>query len=240
MGQLIRVLRSLVFQIGFVTATVIYGLLCLLVLPLLTGRSRFAFAIGLNRFVLLWFRITCGVKYEIIGREHLLEHETGVLVCNHQSAWETFYLQILVFPLSTVLKKELLRIPVFGWALALIRPIAIDRSLGASALKQVVRQGKERIQEGFWVLIFPEGTRLNYGERKKFSKTGAFLAVESGAPIIPIVHNAGACWPARGFVKHGGTIRVEIGPPMDTRDQSVQAVYDYTSSWMEERLAQQQ
>ena len=236
MTRIILWARSLLFSIVFYLAVVLHGLLCMLVLPFLSLPKRFEFTILLNRFVMWWFSVACGVHYKIDGGENLPARGGAVLVCNHQSTWESFYLQTLVSPLCTVLKKELLRIPVFGWALAMIKPIAIDRSVRTGAIRQIIQQGKVKLQEGFWVLIFPEGTRLSYGERKKFSKTGAYLAKESEAPIIPLVHDAGACWPTKGFLKYPGTITVVIGPAIESRGKTVDEVHQETSQWMNGQL----
>ncbi len=217
----------------FGLATLIHSAICLLVLPLLPLRRRFKFAILLNHFVVRWFSLACGVRYRIEGLENLEGIKAGIIVSNHQSEWETFYLQTIVSPLCTVLKKELLQLPFFGWALALIKPIAIDRKVKSGALKQIVQQGSEKLAQNFWVLIFPEGTRVPPGRRVKFSKTGALLAVETGAPIIPVAHNAGEIWPAKGFVKHSGELKLVIGKPILPEGRDVEELHQESSQWIE-------
>jgi len=197
-------------------------------------RRRFAFSIQINRFVVWWFRLCCRVRYEFVGMEKLPRDRGAVIICNHQSEWETFFLQVVVSPLCTVLKKELLRIPFFGWALALINPIAIDRSSPRGALKQIVTQGKEKLQHDFSVLIFPEGTRVKPGDYKKFAKTGALLSKESGKLLVPIAHNAGLCWPPRGFIKYPGVIRLEVGEPLDPHLLSLDELAEQSSTWITE------
>lgn len=228
-----QTVRSILFFIIFLAVTIIHSVLSLLVAPFISGQKRFRFVRLLNYFVIWWFGVCCGVRYRIEGLEHLANIESGILMSNHQSEWETFYLQTLVSPLCTVLKKELLRIPFFGWALALIKPIAIDRQLRSSALKQIVEQGTRKLQDGFWVLIFPEGTRVEPGRHKKFSKTAALLAVETGKPIIPIAHNAGKCWPGKGFLKRSGVLQVIVGPPIYPQGKGIDELYVQSRDWVE-------
>lgn len=228
-----QTIRSILFYIVFLLATLVHSSLCLLVSPFISGHKRFRFVRLLNYFVIWWFGVCCGVRYRIEGLDNLSGVEAGILVSNHQSEWETFYLQTLVSPLCTVLKKELLMIPFFGWALALIKPIAIDRRLRVSALKQIVEQGTQKLQDGFWVLIFPEGTRVQPGRQKKFSKTAALLAMETGRPIIPVAHNAGQCWPGKGFLKHSGILRVVVGPPIYPQGKGLDELYAQSRDWVE-------
>ncbi len=233
MSKIINYIRSSIFILVFAIATFIHSAVCLVVLPLLPMRKRFKFAILLNRFVIRWFSLACGVRYRIEGLENLDGIEAGIIVSNHQSEWETFYLQTVVSPLCTVLKKELLRLPFFGWALALINPIAIDRKIKTGALKQIVQQGSEKLAQGFWVLIFPEGTRVDPGRRVRFSKTGALLAAQTGAPIIPVAHNAGEIWPAKGFLKRPGELKMVFGAPILPEGRSVEDLHHESSQWIE-------
>lgn len=233
MKLIVSVVRSVLFFLVFAVATVLHSSLCLLVLPLMPLRKRFKFAILLNRFVIWWFGLACGVKYRIEGLENLPSNGAGILISNHQSEWETFYLQIIISPLCTVLKKELLLVPFFGWALALIKPIAIDRKARTGALKQILQQGVEKLSKGFWVLIFPEGTRVAPGEKRRFAKTGALLAQKTGLPIVPIAHNAGELWPARGFLKNPGELRLVIGKPIAPEGRGVDELYSESTHWIE-------
>ncbi len=228
-----QTIRSILFYIVFLLVTLMHSSLCLLVTPFISVHKRFRFVRLLNYFVIWWFGVCCGVRYRVEGLDNLSGVEAGILVSNHQSEWETFYLQTLVSPLCTVLKKELLMIPFFGWALALIKPIAIDRRLRVSALKQIVEQGTRKLQDGFWVLIFPEGTRVQPGRHKRFSKTAALLAMETGRPIIPIAHNAGQCWPGKGFLKHPGTLRVVVGAPIYPQGKGLDELYTQSRDWVE-------
>jgi 1-acyl-sn-glycerol-3-phosphate acyltransferase len=230
---MVIILRSVLFLIVFNLVTVFHATLSLLVAPFLRYPQRFRFVVLLNHFVVWWFRVACGVRYEIEGLENLPKGRAFIIVCNHQSQWETFYLQTVVTPLCTVLKKELLSIPFFGWALALINPIAIDRSLKTNALKQIVSQGKERIAAGVSVLIFPEGTRVEPGSDSKFSKTGAFLAKNTGTPVVPVAHNAGERWPKRGLIKKPGVLRLVVGEAIESKNRSTDELYQISTAWIE-------
>ena len=233
MKEFIQLVRSTLFLVVFGFATLLHSMVCIILLPWLAVPHRFKIAILLNRFVIWWFGFCCGVRYQIEGIENLPQNGVAILVSNHQSEWETFYFQILVSPLCTVLKKELLWVPFFGWALALIKPIAIDRKSRTGALKQILQQGAEKLKQGFWVLIFPEGTRVNPGERRKFSKTGALLAEQTGKPVIPVAHNAGEIWPARGFLKNSGVLHLVIGAPIDPNGRTVNEIYQQSTEWIE-------
>ena len=152
----------------------------------------------------------CGLKYVVEGRERIPEGN-HIVMSNHTSAWETIA-QFVIFPPHVwVLKRELLWIPFIGWGLKLLKSIAINRGVGHRAVNQVVEQGKARLADGLWVIIFPEGTRVAAGETKRFGVSGALLAAATGKLMIPLSHNAGAFWPRRSIIKKPGTIRVVIG-----------------------------
>ncbi|MBR9827432.1 MAG: 1-acyl-sn-glycerol-3-phosphate acyltransferase [Oceanospirillales bacterium] len=232
-------LRSLVFYAGFYPVTIVFSIICLIVGPLLPFRARFRFFTLLNAFDIAWLRICCGVKVSVTGREHLPTQGSYVVIANHQSEWETLYFQLLIGPQSVVLKRELLRIPLFGWALALLKPIALDRSKRRGALKQLLEQGKARLQAGIPLLIFPQGTRLPVGKLGKLNKGGAMLAVSSEVPIIPVAHNAGLFWPGKSFIKYPGTVEVAVGPAVDTRGKTVEEVHEATAGWLEQTMRAQ-
>ena len=179
----------------------------------------------------------CGVKVEIIGREHINKDRPVVLVANHQSEWETYVLQVLMAPVSTVLKKELLSVPFFGWGLRMVQPIAIDRSKRTNALKQIMSQGKERLEDGRSVLIFPEGTRTKPTEEKEFNKGAAMLATSAKVPILPVVHNAGYAWPSKSFFKNPGSIRMVIGPVIESEGKKTSELHDEMTTWMRAEMA---
>jgi 1-acyl-sn-glycerol-3-phosphate acyltransferase len=176
---------------------------------------------------------------ELKGREHLPKEGAYVVVANHQSEWETLYFQTLIRPQAVVLKRELLRIPLFGWALALLRPIALDRSKRRGALKQLLEQGQQRLDSGIPLLIFPQGTRVPVGQMGKLNKGGAMLAVSRGVPIVPVAHNAGLYWPGNSFVKYPGTVQVSVGPAIQTEGRSVDEVHAEVAGWLEQTMREQ-
>lgn len=229
-------LRSLVYYAVFIPATLLYSLLCLLIGPWLPYPQRFRFVTAINYFYIGWLRVCCGVKVRVSGREHLDNIGPYVAVCNHQSEWETIYLQLVVRPQCVVLKQSLLKVPFFGWALALLKPIALDRSQRRRALKQLLEQGRERLTQGISVLIFPQGTRVPAGQRGKFNKGGAMLAVSAGVPVVPLAHNAGRFWPGKAFIKYPGTIELRIGAPVDTLGCSVDEVHQAAIGWLDTQL----
>jgi 1-acyl-sn-glycerol-3-phosphate acyltransferase len=186
----------------------------------------------------LWLlRVLCRLDYRVEGREHLPPGNCVVLL-KHSSAWETIA-QLRIFPRQTwVLKRELMWVPVLGWVLWLLRPIAIDRRGGGAAVQQVLEQGRARLADGFWVMIFPEGTRMPIGATRRYGMSGALLAAAEGIPIVPVAHNAGYFWPRRGWLKRPGTVRVVIGPPIETRGAEPRAVNEQAQRWIEATLAQ--
>lgn len=235
-SSLLIKLRSTLFALGFYPVTIIYAPLCLLLGPLLSFRQRFALFTVINYFYIFWLRVTCGLKVEVTGRENLPRSGAFVALSNHQSEWETLYFQLLVRPQAVVLKRELLKIPLFGWALAMLNPIALDRSKPRDALKQLLQQGGERLQAGIPVLIFPQGTRVPVGKTGRFNKGGSMLAVSNGVPIVPIVHDAGHYWPGKSFVKYPGTVRVHIGEPISVTDRSVDETHAQAIEWIEREM----
>ncbi|KAF0809588.1 phospholipid/glycerol acyltransferase [Alcanivorax sp. S71-1-4] len=225
-------LRSLLFFIVYNLLGIVHSLLCLLVAPFLNFRQRYAF-VNLWTAGALWLlRHINGIQVEVRGRENLPAGESVVVMANHQSQWETFFLQLLIAPQATVLKRELLRVPFFGWALALLDPIAIDRSKPGDALKTILRVGRKRLAEGTNVVIFPEGTRQAPGQVGRFNAGGAMLACQAGVRVVPIAHNAGRFWPARSLMRYPGTVTVDIGPPIETAGRKAQAVSTEVEGWI--------
>lgn len=228
-------IRSFLFYVGYFCVTIIMCSLFILVYPLVPDRIRYLMATWWCSFILIWLRICCGVRYRLTGVENL-PAEPVVILSNHQSQWETIMFYKLVFPVAPILKRELLNIPFWGWALRLQKPIAIDRSKPREAVKSLLIQGTDRIKRGYSVIIFPEGTRSKTGAAKRFSRGGARLAVAAGVPIVPIAHNAGACWPPRSFIKHPGLITVTIGAPIATTDKSDAELTATVEAWISAQL----
>ena len=196
---------------------------------------RYGIARSWSQLNLWWLRTVCGVRWRVEGQERLPD-EPAIVFCKHQSAWETMAMPLLIPPQSWVLKRELMWLPFFGWGLALLKPIAIDRSAGRRAVDQLVEQGRRRLDEGLWVIIFPEGTRIPPGRKGRYKIGGAVLAARTGRPVVPIAHNAGEFWPRRGFIKRPGTVRVVIGPPIPSEGREPAEILADAEAWIEARM----
>lgn len=224
-------LRSLIFLLVKALLTIPFSLIILMTFPL-PAMTRYHVISQWSRVVTWLTRVIVGIRYRVEGLENL-PPGPAVILSKHQSAWETIVFQQIFPPLSFVLKKSLLYIPFFGWGLALFSPIAIDRGAGREALKQVEEKGRARLKSGFWVLIFPEGTRMAPGESARFQVGGAWLAVKAGVPVVPVAHNAGRFWAKNGFRKYPGEIVVKIGAPISTTGRKASQVLAETETWME-------
>ncbi len=234
----VLLVRSLLFYIGYATVTISWACVSLLVAWMLPLRARFNFVAGVwSRAVLLWLKLTCGIRYRVIGAEHIPEEPCVVLV-RHESSWEIPALQLMFAPQATLLKKELMHIPFFGWGLRLARPIPIDRSDPRSALRTLIRVGTQRLQEGIWVVLFPEGTRMARGVRGRFQSGGAALAQAAGRPVLVVTHNAGRCWPPRRFIKFPGIIDVVVSPPIPVDGRSSREINVLAAAVMDQSLAE--
>ncbi|MGR8918552.1 MAG: lysophospholipid acyltransferase family protein [Gammaproteobacteria bacterium] len=228
---MIATARSVLFYLGLAPLTVVFSFVGVAILPL-PRTWRYAVITRWSMLTIAWLRLACGLGFEVEGRENI-PATNGVILSKHQSAWETIALQLIFPRQSQVLKRELLSVPFFGWGLASLNPIAIDRSAGTRALKAVLRLGAERIADGWWVLIFPEGTRIPAGSTGRYTQTGAALAVQTGRPVVPVAHNAGVFWARNALVKLPGTIRVVIGPPLDTSGKTAKEVTREAEAWIE-------
>jgi len=179
--------------------------------------------------------LICRIRYRVIGAENL-PREPCVIMCKHQSAWETLALQMIFPPQVWVTKRELLWFPFFGWGLAMLSPIAIDRSAGTRALRHLAEQGRERLDAGFCIVIFPEGTRVEPGKRGTYHLGGAWLTVKTGAHAIPVAHNAGQFWRKNAFIKHPGLITVSIGKPIASQGLSAAKLNQRVEDWIESEM----
>ena len=226
-------LRSGLFALALVLVTPPYAAIALLTFPL-PPLTRNRIISGWSRMVLWLARVLCGIRWRVEGQEHL-PRRPAVILAKHQSAWETMAFQIIFPPQVYLLKRELLWLPFFGWGLALTSPIAIDRSRGTAALRRLVRLGRERLGRGFWVVVFPEGTRIPPGERRRYQPGGAMLAEHSGAPVVPVAHNAGLLWPRNALLKRQGTITVRIGPTIESAGRDAKTINRLAEQWIEEQ-----
>ena len=224
-------LRSLAFALAQMLVTPPYALfaLCTFALPRMT---RYRLISGWSRLVIRMARAILGIEWRVEGREHL-PSRPAVILAKHQSAWETMAFQLIFPPQVHVLKRELLWIPFFGWGLALMSPIAINRGRGMASLRQMARRGKERLEQGFWVVVFPEGTRVAPGRTRKYQPGGAWLAAHTGALVVPVAHNAGRYWPRNSFLKYPGQVTVRIGPPIDSNGRDPAVINAMAEEWIE-------
>jgi 1-acyl-sn-glycerol-3-phosphate acyltransferase len=226
-------LRSALFALALVLLTPPYALLALATFAL-PRMARYRIIAGWSHAVLFLAAAILGIRWRVEGREHL-PARPSIILSKHQSAWETLAFQLIFPPQVHVLKRELLWIPFFGWGLALMSPIAIDRSRGTAALRALARLGRERLAQGFWIVIFPEGTRVPPGERRRYHAGGAWLAAATGAPVVPVAHNAGLCWPRNAFLKRPGTVTVRIGPSIDSASGDADTINAMAEQWIEEQ-----
>lgn len=231
-------IRSIIYFIMMVITIILFGLAMStigLLFPL-SVRDWLSHAWGNTNLWLM--RVICGLKYRIKGAENLPQH-AAIVMSKHQSSWETISLKgLLSNEQSWVLKRELMRIPIFGWALASIPTIAINRGAGREALKQIIQQGKKVLDDGRIVVIFPEGTRTPPGNKGRYGIGGAMLAEKSGYPVVPIAHNAGVFWRRRGLKKYPGTIDVVVGRPIDTSGMKAVEINHMVEEWIEEQVAE--
>lgn len=207
---------SIVFTVVFIILwMLIFAIAYCAITPFLSFRGRYRMAGIMTHVVFFGLRVCCGLRYTVEGRENL-PPGNHVIFMKHSSTWETYAIMILFEPLVWVMKREILWIPFVGWGCLLARCIAIDRKAGASAVNQVLAQGKDRLERfGAWILVFPEGTRMAPGETRRYGSSGTLLAAKENRMIVPVAHNAGYFWPRRGLLKKRGVIRVIIGPPVD-------------------------
>jgi len=231
--NLFLALRALTFYMGYVLLVIFFSVTGVLFFSFLPYPIRSNYIFRWNRYTVAWAKLVCGLRFEVIGEENLPKNQAFVALAKHQSQWETFFLQYYLAPARLVLKKELLSIPVFGWGLKLTDPIAIDRSDPRKALKQIQKQGVESIEGNVSVLIFPEGTRIKPGKVGKYARGGANIAIESGAPIVPVALNAGLFWPSDKFLKYPGTITVVIGKPITSVDKNSRELTAEAQEWIE-------
>jgi 1-acyl-sn-glycerol-3-phosphate acyltransferase len=224
------IIRSLLFNLVMFSTVTVYALLAVLTFPF-APLKRYRFISQWARFQIWLLKVLCHLDYRVEGAEHL-PRETAIILAKHQSSWETLAFQQIFPPQVWVLKRELLWLPFFGWGLAMTQPIAIDRNAGRKAIEQIVDQGRARLESGRWVVVFPEGTRMPVGQTKRFGVGGAVLAAQTGHPVVPVAHNAGSYWPRRGFIKRPGTIRLVIGPTIDSRGKTPEEIRQLAETWI--------
>lgn len=235
MSTLVRCIGSVLFTGYLFLSAAVYGIVALL-FGFVSRQQSYSVAVAWAGSVLYLLKILCRLDYVVEGAEHL-DRDNCVVLQKHSSSWETIA-QFQIFPLQTwVLKRELLWAPILGWVIRGYRPIAIDRKAGRAAVEQVVAQGQARLEQGYWVMIFPEGTRVAAGQVRRFGLSGALLAIAAGRAIIPVAHNAGEFWPRRAWLKRPGTIRVIIGAPIETVGRDPRDLTNEVQQWIETTVA---
>lgn len=229
-------LRSLAFWIVFPVSILLFATLLLLAFAF-PFRQRWTLLMVWVHFILWWLKVTCRLDHDVQGGENL-DSSPAIVFSKHQSTWETIALHMFFPPLVWVAKRELILIPFFGWGLVLMKCILIRRGTGRAAIRQLVSQGQMRLEEGLWIVIFPEGTRIPPGQKGRYRIGGAVLAEQTGYPVIPVAHNAGEYWPRRSFIKYPGTIQVRIGKPIRPDGKSAEQILGEAADWIESQMAQ--
>jgi 1-acyl-sn-glycerol-3-phosphate acyltransferase len=227
-------LRSVAYVLVQAVVTPVYAAVSLLTFPF-SALTRYRIISSWSRVMVWLAEHLCGIRYSVLGAAHIPQ-EPCVILSKHESAWETLAFQVVFPPQVWVVKRELLWIPFFGWGLAMLSPIAIDRRDGRRALRQTVEQGRERLAEGFSIVVFPEGTRSAPGARGTYQAGGAWLAMQTRAPIVPVAHNAGDCWPRNSFLKYPGVVTISIGPAMRPQGEKAPALTRRVEDWIENEM----
>ena len=227
------VIRSTIFYLGYLSSGIIASLLACIIGPFLGLENRLKLFSQWPKFANWFLHLSCGIRVEVIGKENL-PTEPCVIVSNHQGQWETYSMQYLFHPMCTLLKKELLYIPLWGWAMKMLNPIAINRSKPKEAILQTLEEGSKRLKNGMYVLFFPEGTRVKAGRVGKYARSSFELAKRNGVMVLPLCHNSGDCWPAHKFIKKPGKIKLIIGEPFYVEDSRQSA--SNVRKWVEKKL----
>jgi 1-acyl-sn-glycerol-3-phosphate acyltransferase len=234
-----QLIGSLIFTAFLFLWTFLYAIFFVIACLFLPFPRRFALARVWAAVLLRALKWSCRLDYRIEGAENL-PRGNHIALWKHSSSWETIAMAV-VFPRQVwVLKRELLWIPMVGWGIRQLHAIAIDRKSGHSAVGQVVEQGKQRLAEGDWIMLFPEGTRMPPGQTRKYGVSGTLLASATGRLIVPVAHNAGAYWPRRGLLKKPGTVRVVIGPPIAAAGRDVREINREVQAWIEATVSRLQ
>ena len=230
------ILRSLLFYIGQIISTILIAPIGIIAFPL-DFKKRYYLITRWAVFNLWWLKICCNVTYEIEGKDNI-PGKPCIVMSKHQSAFETLALQQIFIPQVWILKKELLQIPIYGRGLASMQPIAINRDSTIKSFRQIADQGCERLQKGYWVIIFPEGTRVAPNKKKKYLPGGGMLAEKSGAQVVPVAHNAGRLWPRNSMIKKPGLITIKIGPVIESENKSAKEITNEVENWIEKEVGE--
>lgn len=230
---LYSIIGSMLFLITLIALTIVYSFICLLCYKL-PYKIRYCVITLWLWLIVSLLTILCGIRYHVEGRENIPE-KNAIILSNHQSTWETFVLPRIFPHPAIILKKELLSIPFFGWGLRLLDPISINRKDKSSAMEQVLKQGRKRLNRGDWILIFPQGSRVPVGRVAKYKMGGAILAAKTGFPVVPVALNSGLHWPRGRWLKKPGKITVCIGPTIQTEGRAAKDIMAEAKAWIEEK-----
>ena len=228
-------LRSLLFNLLMLSTIIVFAPVVSVVVFPFPYKMRHSALSQWPRFQVWLLKVICGLDYRIEGLEHLPQ-TACIVMSKHQSTWETFVYNVIFPPHVWVMKRELMWIPFFGWGMALLKPIAIDRSTGRKAVEQVIEQGQDRLNSGLWVIVFPEGTRIPANKRGRYKLGGAVLAAETGYPVVPIAHNSGTFWPRRSFLIYPGVVRLVIGPVITPEGKTPEQIRTEVENWIEDTM----
>lgn len=231
-------LRSVIFYIGYVGATILWGFFASITGWFVFKSKRADYVIvPWVSFVLWWLRVSCGISVKVEGLEHLSD-SAGILFVKHQSTWDALFSQLLIRPQTTVIKQHLLMIPFFGWAFFVTKPIVIKRHQKLSSLRNMVDQGKSKLADGVWVTLFPEGTRIKPGQVGRFHAGGATLAASAGANVHVVAHNGGHHWLLHKFTKYPGEIQLRVSKPISCDGRTANEINEEAEAWMRQEMAQ--
>ena len=236
---LIHLLRSVLHTLFMAVTVVPWALAVLIAAPFLNSTQIYWMCAGWLKLAVASGQLILGIRNEVIGFENLPVGSTApaVLLLKHQSTWETFCMPALMpHPLAYVFKKELLYVPFFGWAMSRMDMIHIDRSKRAQAFNRVVEQGQRLLNQGTWVIMFPEGTRIPRGQKGQYKSGGTRLAVATGAPVIPIAVTSAKCWPRKAFIKRPGTVEFSIGKPIPSEGREPDELMREVEAWIETEM----
>lgn len=238
MKTLVIFLRSVLFHVAVFLFTAIYSAISIWFIFLLSYHARFRYLVIYSSTIILLAKTICGIDYQVDGLENFRKHKAFVVLAKHQSQWETFFLVNLLYPVAIVCKKELLDLPMgLGIGIGSLKPIAVDRSDPKQALRDISTQGKQRLlEEKQPVLLFPEGTRIPVGEKRKYARSGAALAISAGVPVVFVSHNAGYFWPTTTFLKFPGTVQVRISEPLDPAGMNPTELTEKAAEWIEANI----
>lgn len=228
-------IRSCIFSVVSLIAIVSFSIIigCTFVIPRKYLSYRHAVIRGCLITYMFLLKTICRIDVQVEGAENIPKDRNGIVMCKHQSTWETFYLPLLFRDPAPIAKHELMYIPFFGWALAAAEPIAIDRKNKGTAQQQILVKGKRILEDGRWIMVFPEGTRVPYGTVGQYKLGGARLAAATGYPVVPVAHDAGRYWPRRKFLKYPGTIKIVIGPAIESPGRTPEEISNLTKDWIE-------